>query len=207
MSLQPLFGSSDQPVQQATSQGVTARHAQATPAVSPPEPIEKSTTVRVIRRVGGSLTPSIKDALAGKVAEKTIVEEITQAAFSEYEEYDDPFTSEQLSAKWKEFLELISDRPNLISTLSNLPDLSDGNKLLLKIGNSVQEEEVRLIKQELINFLRKELRNSGIELTTSIEKIESERTHLNDQEKMQILIQKNPELIELTKKFNLGFNG
>ena len=140
------------------------------------------------------------------MVEKTIVEEITQAAFSEYEEYNDPFTTEQLETKWKEYLELISDRPNLISTLSNIPDRLDGNKLLLKIGNSVQEEEVRLIKPELVNFLRKELRNSGIELTTSIERIESERTHLNDQERMQVLIQKNPELIELTKKFNLGFN-
>jgi len=58
----------------------------------------------------------------------------------------------------------------------------------------------------LISFLKKELRNSEIELTTSIEKVESERTHLSDQEKLQILIQKNPELIELAQKFNLGFH-
>ena len=57
-----------------------------------------------------------------------------------------------------------------------------------------------------MSFLKKELRNSGIELTTSIEKIESERTHYNDSEKMQILMQKNPELFELKQKFNLDFN-
>jgi DNA polymerase-3 subunit gamma/tau len=57
-----------------------------------------------------------------------------------------------------------------------------------------------------MSFLRKELRNSGIELSTSIEKIESERTHFNDSEKMQILMQKNPELFELKQKFNLDFN-
>jgi flagellar biosynthesis protein FliP len=82
----------------------------------------------------------------------------------------------------------------------------EGNKLLLRVGSSAQEEEVRKIKPELMSFLRKELQNSEIELTTSIEKVESERTHLSDQEKMQILIQKNPELIELAQKFNLGFN-
>ena len=140
------------------------------------------------------------------MAEKTIIEEIAQKAFNEYDNFSEPFTPEQLAVKWNEFLGLISDRPNLVSTLSNIPELTEGNKLLLKIGNSVQEEDVRLIKPELMSFLKKELRNSGIELTTSIEKIESERTHYNDSEKMQILMQKNPELFELKQKFNLDFN-
>jgi len=162
--------------------------------------------VKTIRRVGSSFTPSIKDALAGKVIEKSIIDEIAETTYNEYENFADEFTSEQLAVKWNEFLGLISDRPNLISTLSNVPELTNGNKLLLKIGNSVQEEDVRQIKPELINFLRKELRNSGIEMTTSIEKIESERTHFNDSEKMQLLMQKNPELFELKQKFNLDFN-
>lgn len=156
--------------------------------------------------MGSSFTPSIKDALAGKVIEKNIIEEIAQTAFNEYENFTEPFTLGQLVVKWNEFLGLISDRPNLVSTLSNVPELSEGNKLLLKIGNSVQEEDVRQIKPELMSFLRRELRNSGIELATSIEKIESERTHFNDSEKLQILMQKNPELFELKQKFNLDFN-
>ena len=170
------------------------------------EPVEKPSAVKTIRRVGSSFTPSIKDALTGKVTEKSIIDEIAETTYNEYENFTEEFTSEQLAVKWSEFLGLISDRPNLISTLSNVPELTNGNKLLLKIGNSVQEEDVRQIKPELINFLRKELRNSGIEMTTSIEKIESERTYLSEQEKLQVLIQKNPDLIELAQKFNLGFN-
>ncbi len=171
-----------------------------------PEPAEKTSSVRILRKAGSSLTPSIKDALASKVVEKTIIEEITEIEYNEYENFSEPFTNEQLVVKWKEFLGTISDRPNLLATLSNTPDLLDGNKLLLKIGNSVQEEEVRLIKPDLIGFLKRELRNSDIELTTSIERIETERTHFNDSEKLQILIQKNPELMELKQKFNLDFN-
>ncbi len=180
---------------------------QVAPTASTLEPLEKPSAVKVIRKIGSSFTPSIKDALAGKVTEKSIIEEIAKSAYSEYENFNDPFTPEQLSAKWNDFLGLISDRPNLVSTLSNVPELKPDNKLLLKIENSVQEEDVRLIKPELISFLRKELRNSGIELSTSIEKVESERTHFNDSEKMQILMQKNPELFELKQKFNLDFNG
>jgi len=174
--------------------------------VSSLEPIEKPSAIKTIRRVGSSFTPSIKDALAGKVTEKTIIEELAQVAYNEYEDFLEPFTSEQLAAKWSEYLDLIADRPNLVSTLAAVPELMEGNKLLLRVGSSAQEEEVRKIKPELMSFLRKELQNSEIELTTSIEKVESERTHLSDQEKMQILIQKNPELIELAQKFNLGFN-
>ena len=200
-----MFNGGEAPVQQAPANTAPERILVA-PAAGGLEPVEKPSAVKTIRRVGSLFTPSIKDALAGKAAEKTIIEVIAQTAYNEYENFSEPFTLEQLTAKWNEFLGLISDRPNLVSTLSNVPELIEGNKLLLKIGNSVQEEDVRLIKPELMSFLRKELRNSGIELTASIEKIESERTHFNDSEKMQILMQKNPELFELKQKFNLDFN-
>lgn len=91
------------------------------------------------------------------------------------------------------------------STLSYVPELTDGNQLLLKIENSIQEEDVRLIKPELVSWLRKELRNSGIELTSRLEKVESERIIFTDLEKMQMMMQKNPHLYELKQKFNLDF--
>jgi len=204
--LLPMFDGGDQSTQQSVPSNTRGEQRPVELSVSSPEPIEKPSAIKTIRRVGSSFTPSIKDALAGKVTEKTILDEITEAAYSEYEDFAEPFTSEQLAAKWKEYLELIADRPNLVSTLAAVPEIMEGNELLLRIGSSAQEEEVRKIKPELMNFLRKELRNSGIELNTSIEKVESERTHLSDQEKLQILIQKNPEMIELAQKFNLGFN-
>lgn len=202
----PFNYNAEQAVQQEATSSQAANQRSYSANTGNTEAVEKSTTVRVVRKLGGSLTPSIKDALAGKIVEKTIVEEITQTVFSEYENYSEPFTREQLASRWKDFLEQISDRPNLIATLSNVPEIQGENMLLLKIGNSVQEEEVRLIKPELVNFLRSELRNSGIELATIIERVETERTHFNDSEKLQLLIQKRPELSELKQKFNLDFN-
>ncbi|MBL7972251.1 MAG: hypothetical protein JNL03_12115 [Prolixibacteraceae bacterium] len=174
---------------------------------SKPVPEEKTPQVKVMRRVGSLFSPSIKDALAGNIAEKKVEaeEKTEEAAYNEYENFSEPFTPEQLMEKWTEYLDQLSDRPNLRSALSNPPEITDGNKLLLRIGNSVQEEDVRLGKQELISWLRKELRNSGIELNTKIERVETERTHYNDSEKLQIMMQKNPELFELKQKFNLDF--
>jgi len=202
----PFFDGNGSIVPQSVSPN-TATQAPAAQPISTPDPVEKTNTVRVVRKLGSPLTPSIKNALAGKIVEKTIIEEIGRTEYSEYDNYNEPFTREQLELKWREFLDMIPDRPNLISTLSTVPEISDENKLLLKIGNSVQEEEIRLVKSELLGFLKRELRNSGIELNTAIEKIESERTHFSDSEKMQTLMQKNPLLFELKQKFNLDFNG
>lgn len=200
-----MFYTSEQPVATASSAvSATEKVAEATSAAKL-EPIERPSNVKVIRKLGSSFTPSIKDALAGKVEENKVQVEVQKSTYNEYENFSETFSYDQLAAKWKEFLNLIADRPNLVSTLSNTPELVEGNKLILKIGNSVQEEDVRLIKPELISWLRKELRNSGIELSTRLEKIESERMLFSDSEKMQMMMQKNPNLYELKQKFNLDF--
>lgn len=161
----------------------------------------------MVRRVGNLFSPSIKDAIAGNVSEEKTEVVVEKNEYSQDEIYYEPFTHEQLTVKWNEYLEQVSDRHNLRSTLSNVPELYEGNKLLLKIGNSVQEEEVRLIKMNLLLFLRKELRNSGIELETRIEKIESDRMFYSDSEKLQMMMHKNAVLNDLKQKFNLDFNG
>ncbi|HAQ20066.1 MAG TPA: hypothetical protein DCR40_12680 [Prolixibacteraceae bacterium] len=159
----------------------------------------------MIHKTGNSFTPSIKDALATNNPEKNDQAEEQNPTYNEYGTFTDPFSPEQLARKWNEFLNQLIDRPNLRSTLSNVPEITEGNKLLLRIGNSIQEQEIRLVKPELVIWLRKELRNSGIELTTRLEKVESERMIFSDSEKMQMMIQKNPHLYELKQKFNLDF--
>lgn len=174
-------------------------------AVTTPERIEKPSGAKLVRKMGSSFTPSIKDALAGNIQEKNVPGEAQNQAYSEYEVYSEPFTAEQLAEKWQNFLSQLVDRPNLRSTLANVPEISEGNKLLLRVSNSIQEMEIRLVKPELVSWLKKELRNSGIEMTTLLEKVESERMIFSDSEKMQMMMQKNPLLYELKQKFNLDF--
>jgi len=157
--------------------------------------------------MGNLFSPSIKDAIAGNVQSEKKDTDKKETEYSAYETYSESFTQEQLAGKWAEYLKLIADRPNMCSTLSMVPELTEGNKLLLKIGNSVQEEDVRLEKINLLSWLRKELRNSHIELVTQIEKLETERIFYSDSEKLQIMMQKNPELNDLKQKFNLDFHG
>jgi hypothetical protein len=194
----------DEPIQQSAS--VIQQIETNAVSVASPAPVEKPSTMKVIRKLGSSFTPSIKDALSGNIQENKVQEDSPKTAYSQYEEgLFDVFTQEQLIAKWNEFLGQIADRPSLCSALSNVPELYDGNKLMLKIENSVQEEDIRLIKPDLVSWLRKELRNSGIELATQLGKIETGRVIFSDSEKLQMMVQKNPHLFELKQKFNLDF--
>lgn len=143
--------------------------------------------------------------MAGNIPEPIIENQVQETTSNDYHNLVETFTNEQLAVKWLEFVDQLTDRPILKSTLSIVPEKAEGNQILLKIGNSVQEEEVKLVKYELISWLRKELQNSEIELVTRIEKQESTRIFYSDSEKMQLMMQKNPELYQLKQKFNLDF--
>jgi len=203
--LLPIFNQADNSVSVSAPSVSVSENNSGVSSISIPDRKDKPSVGNLVRKTGNSFTPSIKDALAGNNQTKNDLVEDNSQNYSEYEVYNEPFSAEQLADKWKEFLNQLVDRPNLRSTLSNVPEISDGNKLVLKVGNSIQEMEIRLVKPELVSWLRKELRNSGIEMTTQLEKVESERMIFSDSERMQMMIQKNPLLYELKQKFNLDF--
>jgi len=65
---------------------------------------------------------------------------------------------------------------------------------------------INTIKPELVSFLRKELKNSKIQLNTIItEKVKGVVIY-TDEEKYEELLKKNPSLALLKQKFNLDFS-
>jgi hypothetical protein len=117
----------------------------------------------------------------------------------------EPFTEEQLKEKWEAFLPHLDDRPSIKATLSVLPKIQDDYTLLLEIDNRIQDEMLADIRPELISYLRKELRNSGIILKTVVTEIKREKIIYSDIEKYQALAGKNPSLALLKKTLNLDF--
>jgi hypothetical protein len=115
------------------------------------------------------------------------------------------FTVEQLKEKWERFVQTLGSRPNLQSTLANVPEVSESYQLLLEIDNSVQEDLINTVKPELVSYLRKELKNSKIQLITKISQTEKEKIIYTDQEKYLEMLKKNPQLEQLKQKFNLDF--
>ena len=160
---------------------------------------------RVIKRRGSGYTPSIKDALSGKLAEKG--EEDAQEKLKYYvgEQLTESFTQEEFAAKWAEYLTRLDDRPNLKATLSRTPQVDEKYRLMLPIDNSVQLEEINKIKPDLVSWLRKELRNTSIELITDIVAQETEYKPYSETEKLAEMVKKNPNLAMLKQRFNLDF--
>jgi len=115
------------------------------------------------------------------------------------------FTKDDLEQKWKIFLTRLEDRPNLQSTLSNVPELKDNSKLYLEIDNSIQEDVIHSIKPELVSYLRKELQNSNIELIIKVSEEIKNRIIYTDNDKFDEMAKKNPSLKKLKQKFNLDF--
>ena len=161
---------------------------------------------RVIRRNGSGFTPSIKDALSGKLQDQTQQDDAKEKLkYYTSENLNEPFTKEQFEAKWTQYLSRLDDRPNLKATLSRTPDIVEGCKLNLKIGNSVQDGEISKIKPDLVSWLRKELRNTNIELVTEIVVQEVEVKPYSETEKLIEMVRKNPHVNLLKQTFNLDF--
>ncbi|WP_321995657.1 hypothetical protein [Draconibacterium orientale] len=117
----------------------------------------------------------------------------------------EPFTAVQLEEKWKAFLPRLDDRPSLKATLSILPTIQEDCTLLLEVDNRIQDELLVNIKPELVSYLRKELRNSKINLKTVVSDIVREKVIYSDIEKYQEMAKKNPNLALLKRTLNLDF--
>jgi hypothetical protein len=149
-------------------------------------------------------SPSIKDALAGKFDEEKL------SAKEQHEIYTQAgataeFTAESLKQKWDEFISRLHDRPNLQSTLSRVPRLEENFRLVLDIDNSVQDDLINTIKPELVSWLRKELKNSRIQLITLINETEKKKIIYTDTEKYHEMVKKNPRIELLKQRFKLDF--
>jgi hypothetical protein len=162
---------------------------------------------RVVKRSTNEFrTPSIKDALNGKFKDdEEQLSAIEQLELHTKSDEFELFTEEDLAVKWKIFLTRLDDEPNLQSTLANVPELKEEYKLLLEIDNTIQDELIDLIKPQLVSFLRKELRNSKIELATKVSEKIKNRIIYTDLDKFDELAKKNPHLKTLKQKFNLDF--
>lgn len=108
---------------------------------------------------------------------------------------------------WPSFVEKFTDQVHLYNTLLNLPDLQDGNMVVITVENSVQQEKIRLMKPEMIGHLRRTLNNSTVDVRVDLNRATSETKVFTDDQKIKAMIQKNPALGLLKNKFNLDFNG
>ncbi len=142
--------------------------------------------------------------MQGKFEEEKLSAKEQHQIYTKADE-EEEFTAEELKQKWEQFLTRLEERPNLKSTLSTVPEIKEDFKLLLEIKNRIQDDLIGSIKPELVSWLRKELKNSRIQLVTKISEEVKSPIIYSDSEKFEEMRKKNPDIALLKEKFKLDF--
>jgi len=176
----------------------------------------RESEIQVKRNVVKSPVISIREALQKK---ETGLEKVSEDIQEDTEdlklpdedlELSEVFTKDELLVSWDVFVEnLKEDKPRIYSSLKERDiSLSKDFSIDMEFDNLDQLENFNhQIKQQLINHLRSELSNSGININTRIkEKDEKGRRLYTFEERFEYLAQKNTSLLKLKQKFNLDFD-
>lgn len=200
--LAPIFSS-------IPSNSIPSTHSKPENTVHSPVSSQAPAPVKVIpsRPQTNVGTPSIKDALAGKIKkEETPKIVIPEAYAAETIKIDKHFDSNQLKIVWQKYALRYEEEVHLFHTLTSQPITHDGTNITITVENSVQYEQIRVLKPEIIGFLRRELENSKIDIEIKQEKPKGDNRIFTEDQKLQLMIQKNPELGRMKMLFHLDFN-
>lgn len=90
--------------------------------------------------------------------------------------------------------------------ISEVPKMLRPYVFEIVVENKVQENDFKNEKPVLLNYLRSTLKNFDIDVITRIEESTVVKRPYTSQEKFQHMAAKNPQLLELKKRFNLDFD-
>jgi DNA polymerase III subunit gamma/tau len=121
-------------------------------------------------------------------------------------------TTEGLKLAWDLFVEKqrVNQRVSLVSTLKMCAYELKGNVVCFRVVNALQEAQLDGERTDLLNHLRKEVRNAALELSIEIaasnEGEEDGVTYFSEKERYQKMVDKNPTLEELRKRLDLDLD-
>ena len=123
---------------------------------------------------------------------------------STYNEFE--FDNDQLNKSWIKFQKKINKegRKNLASILSiNKPEIIKGNLISYTLTNNTNKLELEKNKIDLLNFLKKDLKNDKILLEIRVNKLKEKSFVYTPSEKYDKLKKLNPNIEILRKEFKL----
>ncbi len=122
-----------------------------------------------------------------------------------YNEFE--FDNDQLQKSWIKFQKKINKegRKNLASILSiNKPEIIKGNLISYTLTNNTNKLELEKNKFDLLNFLKKDLKNDKILLEIRVNKLKEKSFVYTPSEKYDKLKKLNPNIEILRKEFKLN---
>ncbi|ARS38585.1 DNA polymerase III subunit gamma/tau [Sphingobacteriaceae bacterium GW460-11-11-14-LB5] len=185
------------------STGPAAEKPKETPRVGPP-PSATSISINIPKaNAVSTLIPSLNDL------ERVAQGDDDEGPKKVTGEAREPFSYDRLLEVWNAFTQRMkaTDRINLFTILNNFaPTLLNPELIEISVESKTQEHLVQQESVELLNFLRNELRNFGVEVTYKLMERKIENRLYGNREKYDYLVNKNPKLDELRRRFNLDIN-
>lgn len=140
--------------------------------------------------------------------EEATAEKNTQVYSSDARE---EYTSDDFKKVWVSLAEKIRDEGKEGSSMVysamtvKEPQLLEGFKVELAVDNKSQQEELMDLRTDMHEFLRKQLKNGGIELQFKVEKDSKQKKAYFAPEKFERMAKENPHLLTLKKELGLDF--
>ncbi|MCK4700143.1 MAG: hypothetical protein KAT38_07400, partial [Bacteroidales bacterium] len=157
-------------------------------------------------------TPSISRIINGKLSPDTKQQDADQSQSlvnkKKHEKQIEDFSREELMENWLRFAEKIrKEKPRMSTTLkASNPVIKDDFVIEIEMSNKVQEDDFNhMIKADLANFLRHELKNDNLNIFTFVPETNREKTLYTDEDKYKYLSEKNPNINNLKQRLNLDF--
>jgi len=167
------------------------------------EPAVKITIPKFSVGTNSSLIPNLND-LEANYSKKEEIQAEYLSGESKVE-----FTSDSMLKYWNAYAEKIKKegKINIFTIMTaNPPVLLDNFLIELVIENKIQEDLLSSEKVDLLNYLRVELKNFSIDLQTrQLVKTQKRRLYTSS-EKYQHMLEKNPNLEEFKRRFNLDLD-
>ncbi|WP_109829988.1 hypothetical protein [Reichenbachiella versicolor] len=111
---------------------------------------------------------------------------------------NEPITQQSVDKVLEDYIEKFKPLPTIKIVLSKKGELLPDNKIELKIFNKIEVDTMKSVEPEILEFLRKKLRNTAIGFSYRIvESDSSERKPYTSSEIFEVMVKKNPSLLKL----------
>jgi len=187
------------------SPGITAEEKpKEAPKLNSSQPSATSININIPKAKAASmLIPSLNDF------DRIAQEEEDNGPKKATGEAREVFSYDRLLEVWNIYTQRLkaADKINLFTILNNFaPTLLHPELIEISVESKTQEHLIQQESVELLNFLRNELRNFGVEVTYKLVERKVENRLYGNREKYDYLVNKNPKLDELRRRFNLDIN-
>lgn len=173
---------------------------QPAPAPAPVREKPKAPTVQAVPSLGIAAPSTLMDvAKPVEAAEPAAVRE-------------QPVTAEAVEKAWEAFIVTVESEGqfNLHTTLKATTMGFDNSTITLTVLNRLQTEQIREVQLRLNQYFADQLENDTLKLVVEMAELESAAAStefMNDRERYDEMVKKNPKLDELRKRLDLDLLG